>query len=148
MVYSRCSLPWKFRVFQLSAHMQSRSSHKSLKSTANNHALRICGHQYVRFRMATITDLPTEIIALVLRQLDDIKTLPTVLQACRHFYASYREQPGLKEDVLRNRIGDALLPAAVAVELLKAPEVTQGSGRIRGILEALYSVPTRLTAKL
>lgn len=98
--------------------------------------------------MPNITDLPLKVVALVLGQLDNIRALPPALLAGRHFYASYLEHSGLKEVILRRQIADVLLPVAVAVDLLLAPEVTQDSGRSREILETLYNDPARLTEKI
>ncbi|CAK7225284.1 hypothetical protein SCUCBS95973_005812 [Sporothrix curviconia] len=65
--------------------------------------------------MTRITDLPCEVISTVLRHVGKPKDLFSAVLTCRHFCASFQENPYVMVDIVRDQIAPALLPYAVAV---------------------------------
>lgn len=98
--------------------------------------------------MPIVTDLPCEVIAGVLRGLDDVRfLLPTIL-ACRHLYASYKEYPSVAFDILCRQIGPALLPYSIATfEASRLPKPHTPSS-VQQLLDALYNDPGSLVCRL
>ncbi|KAI3536140.1 hypothetical protein CABS01_08976 [Colletotrichum abscissum] len=66
-----------------------------------------------------ITNLPCEIVAEILSQLDKIQDLKAPLLSCRLFYNAYTQRPRLAQQIVRKQIPTQLLPYAVA--LIYAP---------------------------
>ncbi|KAI1266941.1 hypothetical protein F5Y18DRAFT_352714 [Xylariaceae sp. FL1019] len=92
-----------------------------------------------------VTDLPCEIIASVLGQLDDLRDLPSALLACRHFYWSYKEFPGLAVDILTSHhVHSTLLPYLVAVTKASRLPRPRVRSDIKELLDSLYDDPKSL----
>ncbi|KAK1536588.1 uncharacterized protein CCOS01_01908 [Colletotrichum costaricense] len=66
-----------------------------------------------------ITNLPCEIVAEILGQLDKMQDLKAPLLSCRLFYNAYTQRPRLAQQIVRKQIPTQLLPYAVA--LIYAP---------------------------
>ncbi|KAK4097338.1 hypothetical protein N658DRAFT_292857 [Parathielavia hyrcaniae] len=102
--------------------------------------------------MVLITQLPCEIIAEILLNLDHLRFLPPALLACRHFYASYKESHGIAASILRRQIAPGLLPYAVAVlEASRLPRrftFSTFTNSFRSLLDELYDRPARLADRL
>lgn len=65
--------------------------------------------------MPSVTELPCEIVATILRNLDHLRFLAPALLTCRHFYASFKESHGVETSILRHQTTPALLPYSVAL---------------------------------
>lgn len=98
--------------------------------------------------MTAITCLPLEIIASILRELEDIRFLLPCLLTCRHFHTAILEHPSLPDEILRRQIGDELIHTAVAAHCLKRVGVAQISTQVHEILETLYANPAKLEENL
>ena len=98
--------------------------------------------------MVSITELPCEIVAMVLGNLDHLRYLSPALLACRHFYTSFKESHGVEASILCRQITPALLPHAVAVmEASRLPRPLVDSSAL-GLLDELYRSPPRLAARM
>ncbi len=96
--------------------------------------------------MPSITELPCEIVGIILRNLDHLRFLPPALLACRHFSTSFKESHGVEASILRRQITPALLPHAVAVmEASRLPRPLDASFVV-ALLDELYRSPARLAA--
>lgn len=88
--------------------------------------------------MTGITSLSCEIVASILRNLDNVRFLTPTLLACRHFYSSFKESPSIELEILRRQIPSDLLPESVALmEVSRLPRPYTASS-IRGLLKDLY----------
>lgn len=98
--------------------------------------------------MTLITDIPCELIASILRNLDDLRSLTPVLLSCRHIYSSYKQSPNIAAAILRQKVTPALLPYAVAAsEAYSLPRPRDGD-TIQGLLDALYQEPLSLANRV
>ncbi len=89
--------------------------------------------------MPPITQLPCEIVATILANLNHLRDLLSTLLACRHFYISFKESHGTEASILRRQITPALVPYAVALmEASRLPHPLSHSS-INGLLDDLYS---------
>ncbi|KAH8648449.1 hypothetical protein BX600DRAFT_475279 [Xylariales sp. PMI_506] len=96
--------------------------------------------------MATLTSLPCEVVANILRNLDNIQSLVPCLLSCRHIYTSFRESPGIAVGIIQQQVGQPLLPyvvAAVESSHIQIREATTDS--VRGLLDIIHAKPTELT---
>ncbi|KAK4120111.1 hypothetical protein N657DRAFT_649458 [Parathielavia appendiculata] len=99
--------------------------------------------------MLLITQLPCEIIAEILRNLDHLRFLSPALLTCRHFYTSFKEYHGIEISILRHQVTPALLPHAVAVvEASRLPRRRVFTSSFRCLLDELYERPARLVDRL
>ncbi|KAH0424227.1 hypothetical protein CcaCcLH18_11663 [Colletotrichum camelliae] len=98
--------------------------------------------------MTLITDIPCELIASILRSLDDLRSLTPALLSCRHIYSSYKQSPNIAAAILRQHVTPALLPYAVAAsEAYSLPRPRDGD-TIQGLLNTLYEEPMSLADRL
>jgi len=98
--------------------------------------------------MPSITELPCEIVAMILGNLNHPRYLSPALLACRHFYTSFKESHGVQASILRRQITPALLPHAVAVmEASRLPRPLVDSSLL-GLLDGLYRSPAHLAARV
>lgn len=98
--------------------------------------------------MAGITGLPCEIVASILRNLENVRFIPSVLLTCRHFYTSYKESPGIGAEILRRQIPSALLPYSIAlIEASRLPR-PHAAGTVPEFLDSLYKHPDQMANKL
>ncbi|KAH6618377.1 hypothetical protein B0J18DRAFT_437206 [Chaetomium sp. MPI-SDFR-AT-0129] len=98
--------------------------------------------------MPSITQLPCEVVGLVLKSLDHPRYLCSALLTCRHFYSSFKESHGVRTSILRHQVTPALLPYAVAVaEAAQLPRPLS-SASISSLLDELYKTPARLAARM
>ncbi|KAI1321536.1 hypothetical protein F5Y16DRAFT_388759 [Xylariaceae sp. FL0255] len=98
--------------------------------------------------MPNITDLPCEIIAGVLRELDDIHHLRNAALSCRHLHSAYKEYPSLAVDVLTSNVNPALLPYSVALWEASGLSRPRTHNSIKQLLDTLYDEPRALTERL
>ncbi len=115
----------------------------------------------------TLDDLPCELVAAILINLDDISTLLHAILTCRHIYHSFKEIPGIVSAVFSRQIPVDLLPYCVAQSEAKrlAPalskriqERTSQSEHYEGdnvevaecrlVFEQLYSEPDALLSSI
>ncbi|KAK7452058.1 hypothetical protein Landi51_04720 [Colletotrichum acutatum] len=95
--------------------------------------------------MPSITDIPCELVASILRSLDDFETLTSALLTCRHIYSSFKQIPGTELAILRGRIGLDLLPYSVASLDASRLEPSPGDeSSFCGLLDLLYDDPSQL----
>ncbi len=98
--------------------------------------------------MPSITELPCEIVAIILSSLDHPRDLLPALLTCHHFYMSFKESHGVAASILRQQITPALLPVAVAVmEASRLPRPFVDTA-VLGLLDELYRSPARLAARV
>jgi hypothetical protein len=98
--------------------------------------------------MPSITALPYEIVAEILKNLDHLRSLGPAVLACRHFYASFKASHGIDAAILRRQIPSSLLPYAVAVmEAARLPRPLLAVSVV-SLLDELDSKPTHLAARL
>ncbi|KAI1128589.1 hypothetical protein F5Y10DRAFT_264932 [Nemania abortiva] len=98
--------------------------------------------------MPAITDLPCEIIASILRSLDNLRYLTPALLTCRHFYTSFRQYHDIEAAILRQHVTPALVPYAIAViEASHLPDV-QVEDSVRDLLDTLRDHRSRFAARL
>ena len=99
--------------------------------------------------MPSITELPCEIVGMILRNLDHLRFLTPALLACRHFSTSFKESHGVEASILRHRITPALLPHAVALmEASRLYRPLDDAGSLVGLLDELHRFPARLAARV
>ncbi|GAP83033.1 putative amp dependent ligase [Rosellinia necatrix] len=98
--------------------------------------------------MATIMDLPCELIVLILRKLEHLQSLLPALLACRHFYSSFKQYRGIEAEILRQQITPGLVPYAIAaLEASRLPQpITKDT--IRRQVGHLYDRRPQLVALL
>lgn len=98
--------------------------------------------------MIAISDLPCEVVASILRNLDDLQCLGQALLVSRHFYASFKQSHGIEATIIGRQVGPALLPYAAAVsDALYSPQ-PQRANSVQNLLDTLYNEPDRLTNRL
>ncbi|KAG7084281.1 major facilitator superfamily transporter multidrug resistance [Colletotrichum scovillei] len=98
--------------------------------------------------MPSITDIPCELVASILRSLDDFETLTSFLLACRHIYTSFQQIPGTELAIIRQRIEPDLLPYAVAsLDASKLQPSPGDESSFRSLLDLLYDAPSQLVAR-
>ncbi|KAK3302966.1 uncharacterized protein B0T15DRAFT_260036 [Chaetomium strumarium] len=98
--------------------------------------------------MPSITDLPCEIMGEILRKLDHLRDLSSTILACRHFYNSFVEFPGLEASVLRRQITPALVPYAIAaMDARRLPRDSEVDP-VLNLLDQLYDQPATLADRL
>ncbi|KAF2489262.1 hypothetical protein BU16DRAFT_598145 [Lophium mytilinum] len=98
--------------------------------------------------MSPITDLPCELVASILRNLDNFSSLLPSLLACRHFYSSFTENPRIQSEVLQRQVTPALLPYSIALmEASRLPR-PRTAASIHTLLDTLYKDPAQLIARL
>ena len=98
--------------------------------------------------MPSITELPCEIVGMILRNLDHLRFLPQALLACRHFSTSFQESHGVEASILRRQITPTLLPHAVALmEASRLSRPLDDAGALVGLLDELHRFPARLAAR-
>ena len=95
--------------------------------------------------MPSITDLPCELIAIILSQLDSVSDLLSATLTCRHFYQSLQEAPSLLGTVLRPQIAHELLPYALVVHILSSQADSLTEEERRAVLGILYDEPAPLS---
>lgn len=95
-------------------------------------------------RMPNITDPPPKFIAFVLGTLENIRSLPPALLACRRFRTPYQENPGLARGILRRQVGDALLPYAIATHSLTEFKGFSSSVEVAEVIQTLHEAPSKL----
>ncbi|KAH8655248.1 hypothetical protein BX600DRAFT_515083 [Xylariales sp. PMI_506] len=98
--------------------------------------------------MPRITGLPVELVASILRKLDNIRDLPPSLLTCKHFYHSVSENPGIAQDILTRQIHPALLPYTVAVYEASRLARPCTPASARELLHLLYDEPAQLEARI
>ncbi|KAK3295314.1 uncharacterized protein B0H64DRAFT_144204 [Chaetomium fimeti] len=92
----------------------------------------------------TITELPCEVMAAILRNLDNLRSLTPALLTCRHFYTSFKQYHGIEPAIVRNQVTPALLPYSVALlDASNWPRSLAG-----GLLDTLYNEPAQLSARV
>ncbi|KAI2626753.1 hypothetical protein GGR54DRAFT_484076 [Hypoxylon sp. NC1633] len=97
--------------------------------------------------MAAITELPCEIVVLVLRNLGSVRFLLPSLLTCRHFYSSFKEHPNVAAHILQQQVTPALIPYSIAV--LEASRLKPRTAvAVRELLETLYTEPSKLADRL
>jgi hypothetical protein len=97
--------------------------------------------------MPLITSLPCEVIAGVLRNLDNVSYLLPSILTCRHFYSSFKENPGLELDILRRQVTPALLPYSIAVMEASQLPRPRTAASIQSLLDTLYNEPALLVSR-
>ncbi|KAK1985820.1 hypothetical protein LZ30DRAFT_707208 [Colletotrichum cereale] len=98
--------------------------------------------------MPLITELPCELVACILRSLDDIQSLTPALLSCRHIYTSFKQSPGIEAEIIRRHVTPALTPYSVAVaEASRLPRPREGVA-VQLLLNTLYNEPAQLAARL
>ncbi|KXH49016.1 hypothetical protein CNYM01_10809 [Colletotrichum nymphaeae SA-01] len=98
--------------------------------------------------MPSITDIPCELVASILRSLDGFETLTSALLAYHHIYTSFQQIPGTELAILRQKIEPDLLPYAVAsLEASKLQPSPGDESSFRGLLDFLYDAPSQLVAR-
>ncbi|KAI1194216.1 hypothetical protein F5X97DRAFT_311726 [Nemania serpens] len=98
--------------------------------------------------MPAITELPCEVIASIIRNLDNLRFLPPTLLACRHFYTSFKQYNGIEAAIFRRQVTPDLVPYSIAVleaSRLPRPYVEDS---VRGLLDGLHDQRPRLAARL
>jgi hypothetical protein len=100
--------------------------------------------------MSAITELPCEVIAAILRNLDNVQSLGPALLACRHFYTSFKQYHGIEAAILRRQVTPALLPYSVALLEASASSWPHSDPRssIPGLLDTLSNDPAQLSARV
>ncbi|KAI1180577.1 hypothetical protein F4777DRAFT_528505 [Nemania sp. FL0916] len=97
----------------------------------------------------TVNKLPCELIASILRNLDNLRSLPPALLACRHFYASFKQYHGIEAAIFLRQVTPALVPYSVVfLEASRLPQSEESKNAVRGLLDTLHSQPSRLAAQL
>ncbi|KAK4465897.1 hypothetical protein QBC42DRAFT_283058 [Cladorrhinum samala] len=98
--------------------------------------------------MPSITELPCEIVAAILENLDHLRFLAPAALACRHFYTSFKESHGVEVSILRRQITPDVLPYSVALmEAARLPRPLTASA-VRTLLDNLYNQPAGVAARL
>ncbi|KAI1804230.1 hypothetical protein F4811DRAFT_521266 [Daldinia bambusicola] len=97
--------------------------------------------------MSSLTDLPCEVIAAVLRELGNVRSILPLIIACQHIYFSFTEYPGIAADIIERQITPDLVPYAVAAS--EASQLKPGS-RTAGLelLKTLYEKPSILANRV
>ncbi|KAI1118976.1 hypothetical protein F5Y14DRAFT_186291 [Nemania sp. NC0429] len=98
--------------------------------------------------MPVITDLPCELIALILRNLDHLRFLPPALVACRYFYTSFKQYRDIEAAILCRHITPALVPHSIAALEVYALPYPYDKGSVRDLLRGVHYFPSRLVARL
>ncbi|KAI0544287.1 hypothetical protein F4679DRAFT_589652 [Xylaria curta] len=98
--------------------------------------------------MARVTDLPCEVIIAVFKQLNRIRFLLSCLLTCRHFYYSYKANPRLAIEIIKQQVGPALLTYSIAAQEASrspSPHVRLSATKL---LETLRNKPDILIDRL
>lgn len=98
--------------------------------------------------MPLITEIPCELVASILRSLDDLRSLTSALMSCRHIYTSFKQSHGIKSSVILRQITLELLPYSVSVIEAARLSHPRDPDSVRELLDALYSEPREFTARL
>ncbi|KND92089.1 hypothetical protein TOPH_03424, partial [Tolypocladium ophioglossoides CBS 100239] len=98
--------------------------------------------------MPTITDLPCEVVASILRNLDSLQSLLRSLLVCRHFYSSMKESSGVEATIVQQQITPALLPYSVAVMEASRLPYPRIEDSVRNLLDTLFHEPAQLTSRV
>jgi hypothetical protein len=99
-------------------------------------------------QMPNFVDLPCEVIASILRNLDNVRHLLPCLLTCQHVHTTFREYPMLKEDIFRRQVTPALLPYSIALVKASHLPVLRTSSSIQALLTTLYDEPGQLVTLL
>ena len=97
--------------------------------------------------MASITQLPCEIVVSILRELDNLSSLLSSLLSCRYVYESFKESRRLIADIVERQITPALVPYAVATDEAERLKPHTGT-TICKMVETLHKRPTDLANRL
>ncbi|KAF9871476.1 hypothetical protein CkaCkLH20_11123 [Colletotrichum karsti] len=98
--------------------------------------------------MPSLTEMPSELVASILRNLGDLRSLASALLACRHIYSSFKQSPDITAVVLRRYVMPALLPyAVVALEASLLP-LDHDRSSVRNLLSKLYNEPSKLEDRI
>ncbi|KAM3064801.1 hypothetical protein ACMFMG_008718 [Clarireedia jacksonii] len=95
---------------------------------------------------ATVADLPCEVIASILKNLDNIHSVLPCILVSRKFYLSYQEHPSIKKEIVINHITPSLLPYAVAVRAASHLPKPLSAASIDKILDIIYAPQAQLNA--
>ncbi|ETS87759.1 hypothetical protein PFICI_01587 [Pestalotiopsis fici W106-1] len=98
--------------------------------------------------MARITDLPIEVMACVLSELDDIRFLSATLLTRKHFYNSAAENSKVARNILTRQITSNLLPYSIAVFESSRPPQTHTNASIEELINLLCHEPEQLVARM
>jgi hypothetical protein len=92
----------------------------------------------------TVADLPCEVVASILKNLDNIRSILPCLLVCRKFYLSYQQYPSVKKDIVANHITKSLLPYAVAVRVASQLPKPLSAASIDEVLDNIYGPQAQL----
>ncbi|EPE32081.1 hypothetical protein GLAREA_12163 [Glarea lozoyensis ATCC 20868] len=98
--------------------------------------------------MPNLVDLPYEVIASILRNLDNVRDLLPCLLTCQHVHTTFKEYPMLKEDIFRRQVIPTLLPYSIALVKASHLPVPHTSSSIQALLATLYDEPGQLVTLL
>jgi hypothetical protein len=98
-------------------------------------------------RSITVADLPCEVVASILKNLDNARFILPCILVCRKFYLSYQQYPSIKRDVVANHISESLLPYAVAVRVASHLPKPLSAASIDGVLDNIYGPHAQLNTR-
>ena len=99
---------------------------------------------------ATLLSLPVEAVGNVLRRVDSIATLHTLVRSTKLFSTALQQNSHILENILISSIPQNLLPYAIAVQQASARGIaaTDRPGQARALLDTLHNRPADLLRNL
>lgn len=98
--------------------------------------------------MPTLTELPCEIIAAILKSLYDVQSLAHCLLTCRHLHLSMKEYPGVAISIVQQQVTPLLLPYAVCLVEVSDPATFDPGSPPTKLLGMLLDSPAQLADRL
>ena len=87
--------------------------------------------------MVHITNLPCELVAAILSQLDGLGDLINAIVSCRHLYAAFQEWPSVAGNIVHNFFDPELLPFAVAAQQVSTLPQPRTASAVRDFVDLL-----------
>ncbi|KAI5457634.1 hypothetical protein BGZ63DRAFT_427671 [Mariannaea sp. PMI_226] len=98
--------------------------------------------------MAVILNLPCEIIAMILRNLESVRDLVSPVLTCRHFYYSFLAHPDILANLMRDTIPENLLRYSVAAAEAMHYADSPSDDTVAEFVDALLHHTDQATGKL
>ncbi|KAH6856899.1 hypothetical protein B0I37DRAFT_86259 [Chaetomium sp. MPI-CAGE-AT-0009] len=96
-------------------------------------------------KITKVTKLSCEVMAAILRNLDNLRSLAPALLTSRHFHTSFH---GIQPTILHNQITPTLLPFSVALLDASGWPRPHTDSSVQRLLDTLYNEPTQLSARV
>jgi hypothetical protein len=87
--------------------------------------------------MVRITNLPCELVAAILSQLDGLDDLVNAVVSCRHLYAAFQEWPSVAGNIVHTFFDPELLPFAVAAQQVCTLPEPRTASAVRDFVDLL-----------